>query len=226
MYSTNFLYKKISKLIAQNIGPCYGTDNKMIEFLMGERTNRLESVVAWIVLVFVLCIVGGVYYKYYGHRHQTTTFYAEFDSITGLNLGAPVKINGVVVGKVEGFVMDPKKNFVVNVGFSVDKSISLPEDTRASVSSESLFGSTILMLSPGMSEQPLGEGGTIFDTQSPLHIHELLQKFLFNSADSNGDSSSSRDQEGSNALEEREASGNGAMVKEEGKLETSEDFLL
>jgi len=164
---------------------------------MGGKANRLESMIALGVLMFVLCLVGSVYYKYYGHRHKTTTFYAEFDSITGLNLGAPVKINGVVVGKVEAFSLDPKKNFVVNVGFSVDKTIGVPEDTRASVSSESLFGSTILILSPGMSDTFLSEGGTIFDTQSPLHLHELLQKFLFNSADSD-QGSSSRDHDGQN----------------------------
>jgi phospholipid/cholesterol/gamma-HCH transport system substrate-binding protein len=212
-------------LIAQKMSPWYGTVNKTIELLMGGKTNRLESIIALGVLVFVLFVIGGVYYKYYGHRHKGSTFYAEFDSITGLNLGAPVKINGVVVGKVETFVLDPRKSFMVNVGFSVDSSIGIPEDTKASVSSESLFGSTILMLSPGMSERSLAEGGTIFDTQSPLHIHELLQKFLFNSSDGDRDSGASRDHDGGNGFSEDGGNPGGTAIKEESGLTFEEDLF-
>lgn len=175
---------------------------------MGAKTNRIESLVALGILFFVLCVLGGVYYKYCGHSHRTSTFYAEFDSITGLNVGSPVKINGVVVGKVLGFDLDRKKNFVVSVEFSVHKDILLPEDTRASVTSESLFGSTILMLLPGMSDHLLPRGGVIFDTQSPLHIHELLQKFLFNSADSERDTSQNREHEPSEKPDRARSSSN------------------
>ena len=168
---------------------------------MGVKTNRLESLIALGILFFVLCVLGGVYYKYYGHRHKTATFYAEFDSISGLNIGAPVKINGVVVGNVVGFDLDQKKNFVVSVEFAVHKDIVLPEDTRASATSESLFGSTILMLLPGISERMLPHGGTIFDTQSPLHIHELLQKFMFNSSESDRETAPNREQDDSDKLE-------------------------
>lgn len=179
---------------------------------MGAKTNRIESLVAWVILFLVVSILGGVYYKYCGHKHMTSTFYAEFDSIMGLNIGSPVKINGVVVGKVVGFDLDHKKNFVVNVEFAVNKGIILPEDTRASVTSESLFGSTILMLLPGMSERFLPRGGTIFDTQSPLHIHELLQKFLFNAADSERDGGQNREQDGG---EKSETARNGSNDDED-----------
>jgi phospholipid/cholesterol/gamma-HCH transport system substrate-binding protein len=152
---------------------------------MGEKNNRLESIIAMCIVIFVMTVLGFVYYKYSGHTYQKSTFYAEFDSISGLNVGCPVKINGVTVGRVEKFTIDPKKNFVVIVGFSIDRALHLPEDTRASVGSETLFGSPILILSPGMSEEILAPLTIIVDTQSPIQMPELLQKFLFNSADSN-----------------------------------------
>jgi phospholipid/cholesterol/gamma-HCH transport system substrate-binding protein len=151
---------------------------------MGEKNNKLETIVAIIVLFFVAVILGGVYYKYAQHGHKKAFFYAEFDSVSGLTIGSPVKINGVSVGSVERFSVDAKKNFVVTVLFSVDRKVmQLPEDTRAAVNAESLLGSTVLMLSPGMSEEILGEGATIFDTQSPMNLHEVMQKFLFNAVD-------------------------------------------
>lgn len=152
---------------------------------MGEKNNRLESIIALSIVVFFISVLVFVYYKYSGHSYQKSYFYAEFDSISGLNVGCPVKINGVNVGKVERFSIDPKKNFVVVVSFSVDRHLPLPEDTRASVGSESLFGSPILTLLPGISEENLSEGAVIVDTQSPLQMTELLQKFLFNSSDAN-----------------------------------------
>jgi phospholipid/cholesterol/gamma-HCH transport system substrate-binding protein len=183
---------------------------------MGEKNNRMERIIATIVLFFVVIVLGGVYYKYSNHGHKKAFFCAEFDNISGLAIGSPVKINGVLVGSVEKFVLDPKKSFVVTVSFSVDrKMMHLPEDTRASVNSESLFGSAVLMLSPGMSEGVLAEGATIFDTQSPMNLYEVVQKLLFNSVDGDRDASSGREQEdvGVPAIEKDGILDNGAHTE-------------
>jgi hypothetical protein len=68
------------------------------------------------------------------------------------------------------------------------------------------------MLMPGMSERFLSHGGTIFDTQSPMHIHELLQKFLFNAADSERDAGQNREHDGA---EKSETARNGSNDDED-----------
>jgi len=172
---------------------------------MAEKNNRLESSIAIGIVVLVMSVLFFVYYKYSGHTYQKSIFYAEFDSIAGLNVGTPVKINGVSVGRVEGFIIDPKKNFVVTVSFSVDRTLHLPEDTRASVGSESLFGNAILTLAPGMSEENLSQGAVIVDTQSPMQMTELLQKFLFNSSDgADRESGATKDSDAANADEDKQ----------------------
>ena len=56
------------------------------------------------------------------------TVYGEFDNIGGLKVRAPVKSAGVVVGRVEGIVLDQQK-FVAKVTMRLDNRYKFPKDT-------------------------------------------------------------------------------------------------
>lgn len=103
---------------------------------------------------------------------------AEFSGIGGLSVGDDVQISGVKVGTVSDISLN-NKTYRAKVSMSIDNSIELPDDTSAIISSESLLGGKYLELEPGASEDMLTSGGTIYYTQAPQNLEQLLGKFIF-----------------------------------------------
>jgi len=103
---------------------------------------------------------------------------ARFGSTGGLQPGADVRISGVKVGSVVGLSLDPATYLAV-VRMSIDPSITLSEDTVASIRSESLLGGRYLALAPGGSSDPVAPGGFIEYTENPVDLEDLLGRFIF-----------------------------------------------
>ena len=128
----------------------------------------------------LLGIIGSSTFFYLRSRHLNGKYivmHAEFDAVDGLRPGAPVKISGVTVGTVLKFKLDPESS-AVKVTFNILKKMELPEDTSAFITGESLFGEKILKLDLGNAEEKMPQGGTIYQTQAPLMIEDLIYKFL------------------------------------------------
>ena len=148
---------------------------------MYQKNSPIEFFIALLVIVTSVFCLGVVYKKNYGGRQELMVLKAEFDTVGGLNKGSAVKINGVTVGTVKNIALDSKKSFAVIVTFSMPKEMTLPDDTEASIVSESLLGGKVMILTPGSNEKYLAEGDIICRTQSPMNLEELIQKFLFSS---------------------------------------------
>lgn len=103
---------------------------------------------------------------------------ADFSGIGGLAVGDAVQISGVKIGSVSGVLLDPE-SYLAKVSMSIDRSIRLPEDTAALISSESLLGGRYLALEPGSSEDMIAPGGRIPYTQAPQNLEQLLGQFIF-----------------------------------------------
>ncbi|GAJ46489.1 putative phospholipid ABC transporter-binding protein MlaD [Holospora elegans E1] len=141
------------------------------------RNQQFEAALGAFILLCVVLTVTFFLFRSKGINKGYSTFYAEFDAIDGLRLGSPVKINGVTVGSVLKFSLDPESGSV-KVKFKVLKKIELPEDTSAFITGESLFGEKILKLDLGSSEIKMRSEEVIYQTQAPLMIEDLLYKFL------------------------------------------------
>jgi phospholipid/cholesterol/gamma-HCH transport system substrate-binding protein len=103
---------------------------------------------------------------------------AQFDRIDGLVNGADVRIAGVKVGSVVTSTIDPT-SFNAVVGMRVDRSLRLPSDSSAEVSSDGLLGGKYLSIVPGGAERVLAEGGRITETQGSVSLESLLGRFIF-----------------------------------------------
>ncbi len=117
---------------------------------------------------------------------------ADFSTIGGLKPGDDVLISGVKVGTVSRVDLNPE-NYLARVTLTLDPSISVPDDTAALISSESLLGGRFLALEPGGSEEILVAGARIPYTQSPQNLEQLLGQFIFSmqGADKKGQSADS-----------------------------------
>lgn len=93
---------------------------------------------------------GGVFQKKYD-------LYAAImdESVAGLNLNAPVKYNGVDVGKVRQIELDPSNPERVNLLFAIERGTPIKEDTVAVLKTQGLTGIAYVELSGGTDQAPL-----------------------------------------------------------------------
>ena len=63
---------------------------------------------------------------------------------------------------------------------SIDRKVSLPDDSTAKVTSEGLLGSKFIALEPGGSDDKLKDGDQMSYTQSAIDLWGLVNQYLFN----------------------------------------------
>ncbi|WP_116474420.1 outer membrane lipid asymmetry maintenance protein MlaD [Zobellella maritima] len=119
---------------------------------------------------------------------ETYTLYAKFDNIGGLKVRSPVKVGGVVVGRVSNISLDPRDQ-VPLVTLTLNKEAGeFAESSTATILTSGLLGEQYLGLNPGFADEEMGigvlaDGDTIADTQSALILEELIGKFIYSIGD-------------------------------------------
>lgn len=78
----------------------------------------------------------------------------EEESVAGLNLNAPVKYNGVDVGKVREINLDPGNPERVNLLFAIERGTPIKEDTVAVLKTQGLTGIAYVELRGGAQSSP------------------------------------------------------------------------
>ncbi|MGH8615695.1 MAG: outer membrane lipid asymmetry maintenance protein MlaD [Gammaproteobacteria bacterium] len=111
---------------------------------------------------------------------------AKFENIGGLKIRAPVKMGGVVIGRVSAIGLDPSSYEAVAI-LTIEKNYkNLPEDTSANIYTTGLLGEQYVSLEPGGEETFLKEGDEITLTQSAVVLERVLGQFLYNKASGDG----------------------------------------
>lgn len=113
---------------------------------------------------------------------QKTTMYLYLPDATGLASRAPVRVDGIFVGKVRSVTLSgsSEPNRVVKVTMSVerDRLASIPDDSTAQVASETMVGDKFVNISSGTSTHYVSPGGEIGFKGSPELLKTLdLQQF-------------------------------------------------
>ena len=90
---------------------------------------------------------GGTLQKKYDHYLAI-----EDESVAGLNLNAPVKYNGVEVGKVSDIHLDPAKPERVRLTFAIERGTPIKTDTVAVLKTQGLTGIAYVELGGGSSD--------------------------------------------------------------------------
>ena len=145
------------------------------------RTKSLELAVGLFVIFGIASLIAlGLSVSNLGewHKAQGYSLKAKFDNIGGLKVRAPVKIGGVVIGRVTDIELD-KKSFAPMVTLHITKPIELPTETNASITTAGLLGEQFISLSPGGNDEVLVDGAEITDTQSALVLENLISQFLY-----------------------------------------------
>ena len=144
------------------------------------KKASIETAVGLFVLIGILC-VGYLTVKLGKMEILGKDYYsinAQFDSVTGLKVGANVEMAGVPIGKVEAIALDPERQ-VARVRLKIQRSVVLTDDTIASVKTAGMIGDKYIKLSPGGSDLILKAEDTIIETESALDLEELISKYVF-----------------------------------------------
>lgn len=141
---------------------------------------------------------------------ETYTLNAKFDNIGSLKARAPIKVGGVVIGRVESIYVHPQEFLpVVNMTIDAQYLCRFSDTSSLAILTSGILGEQYLGINPviapdsarqrclgnavasseqdqeiddlfGIVSKALGDGATFTDTKSALVLEELIGQFLFN----------------------------------------------
>lgn len=124
------------------------------------------------------------------NSNPTWLLKAQFDNIGGLKVQSPVKIGGVVIGRVSRIVLD-ENTLTPTVEMQIDQHYDnkIPDSSSLAIRTQGLLGEQFLAVNLGFSDADLGTtmlhgGDTITDTKSALVLEDLIGQFLYKNGDS------------------------------------------
>ncbi|GAA0354532.1 outer membrane lipid asymmetry maintenance protein MlaD [Bowmanella denitrificans] len=113
---------------------------------------------------------------------ETYILKAKFDNIGGLKVRSPVKVGGVVIGRVGNISLDDD-DFTPVVTLIIGKEFDkFPQTSSVSILTSGLLGEQYVGLQPGFmldENDVLKPGQYIEDTKSALVLEDLIGQFLF-----------------------------------------------
>ena len=101
---------------------------------------------------------------------------AVFSNGGGIKSGSTVVIAGVEIGRVKKVSLDDYQALVV---MDLPRHVKIQEDAIASIKTRGLIGDKFIEITPGGSEEMIGPGGKIRDTQSAIDFEELISNYVF-----------------------------------------------
>lgn len=134
-------------------------------------------------------------------NEPTWKLYATFDNIGGLKAGSPVKVGGVVIGRVTNISLDPK-NYSPRVTMDIDdKYNNIPDTSSLAIRTSGLLGEQYLAMNIGFDDPEMGtailkDGSTLQDTKSAMVLEDLIGQFLYKSGNDNDKSADKTEESG------------------------------
>jgi phospholipid/cholesterol/gamma-HCH transport system substrate-binding protein len=107
---------------------------------------------------------------------------ARFQNIGGLKVRSPVKMAGVVVGRVARIYIDPVSYQAVVEMNIFPEFNKIPQDTTAEIFTAGLLGEQYISLGPGGAENFLKDGDQITITSDAVVLEQVIGQFLYSKA--------------------------------------------
>ena len=119
---------------------------------------------------------------------KSYTVTATFDNI-GLKVRAPLKLGGVVIGRVSDITLD-EKSYLPKVSIAINEEYKeIPENSSLSIKTSGLLGEQYIALTMGFDDGEtamLKNGSQIQDTKSAMVLEDLIGQFLYGDKKADG----------------------------------------
>jgi phospholipid/cholesterol/gamma-HCH transport system substrate-binding protein len=160
-----------------------------------ETKVNLGLVGAFVLILGAALIAGVLWLASGGMWQQQYELYLAVmeESVAGLNLNAPVKYNGVEIGKVRSIALDPQDPQRVNLLLAIAQGAPITRDTVAVLKAQGLTGIAYVELSGGARDAPPlqvlpGARYAVIATKSSLstRLENVLTRVLAKLDDTSG----------------------------------------
>jgi phospholipid/cholesterol/gamma-HCH transport system substrate-binding protein len=122
------------------------------------------------LLVAIILIMGGQRKSFSRTIHVT----AIFDDVSGLQQGNNLWLAGVKVGTVRKITFNSDSKVVVSMSILASMQSHIHKDAKAKISSESLIGNKIVVLTGGSPQSPIIQSGDILGIQTSLSTEDMM----------------------------------------------------
>ncbi|MBI2391825.1 MAG: MCE family protein [Deltaproteobacteria bacterium] len=145
--------------------------------------KNIEVKVGALILISMILLGGFIVVMGGLSVARVYTVFVDFDNPSGLQIGAPVKIAGVKVGKVDsleyrGGKADPKVPWraLVRVKLSIEEKVrdSIHEDAQFVITTQGVLGEPFIGILPGDPEKPPLPEGSIRQGKDPPRLDLFL----------------------------------------------------
>jgi phospholipid/cholesterol/gamma-HCH transport system substrate-binding protein len=134
-------------------------------------------------LVAIVFLVTQISNREFSLTETSYRLKAQFENIGGLKTGAPVKMAGVTIGRVEVIDYDMQLLKAI-VTLRIDERYAeIPNDSDASIFTAGLLGGQYIGISPGGSEEYFKDGDQVAFVQDAIVLENLISKYLFSQAE-------------------------------------------
>ena len=134
-------------------------------------------------LVAIVFLVTQISNREFSLTETSYRLKAQFENIGGLKTGAPVKMAGVTIGRVETIDYDMQLLKAVVTLRIDERYVEIPNDSDASIFTAGLLGGQYIGISPGGSEEYFKDGDQVAFVQDAIVLENLISKYLFSQAD-------------------------------------------
>lgn len=153
--------------------------NSKTEFWVG--VFMLIGLAAVMLLIFKVADVKSF------SRSNYYSLEAQFDNIGGLKVRSPIKVGGVVVGRVSDIRLSTP-DYIPIVTLEIERKYGFfPETSSAAILTAGLLGEQYVGILPGFLEDDielLQQGDLLEDTRSAMVLEDLIGQFLYSAGDS------------------------------------------
>lgn len=125
------------------------------------KISREVRIGAFSIIIITLFVIGLNFIKGKDIFHKHRTYYAVFNSITGLQDAAPVQLNGLMVGKVTDIRFENSTSSRILVELTVYNPIAIPSNSIARLNSSDILGTKNIELILGTAHTQALSGDTL-----------------------------------------------------------------
>lgn len=131
-----------------------------------KKLAKREIAIGISVIIAIVILICGIEFLKGINLFRPANFYmAYYDNVDGLEISAPVKINGYKVGQVREINFDYEKPGRTEVVLALSHNLHLPVDSKAVICS-SLMGEAYIEITVGSSASLIPVGGEVATGQS------------------------------------------------------------
>lgn len=101
-----------------------------------------------------------------------------FDNVEGLRTGAAVRLNGLNVGSVSDVRLMEMNQYRVEVTMRINKDVKqfIRLDSEASIETEGIIGSKIVVITPGSKENATIDDGGVIMSQAAVNMNQIISE--------------------------------------------------